>query len=91
MSDKPSYEDINVPVIILVGVISAIATFLTIAFVQGMCYHWQSYKINARSSEVVNMPASIVIEEQKSLLKGGDGIIPIDDAMNKVIAEYGKN
>jgi hypothetical protein len=90
MHDKPSYEDINVPVIILVGVISAILTFLTIVFVQGMCYHWQNYKINSRSLEVENMPANIVIEEQKALLKGSNGTTSIDDAMKKVIAEYGK-
>ena len=90
MADKPSYEDINVPVIILVGVISAIVTFLTIAFVQGMCYHWQSYKIRERTSEVVNMPASVVIQEQKAVLNGGNGIVPIQDAMQEVINEYGK-
>lgn len=90
MHDKPSYEDINVPVIVLVGVISAIVTFLTIAFVQGMCYHWQNYKLNSRSSEVANMPADVEISEQKALLDGGDSTISIDEAMKKVIAEYGK-
>ena len=90
LSDKPSYEDINVPVIILVGVISTIVTFLSIAFVQGMCYHWQSSKIKDRSTEVVSMPAAAQIVEQKAVLNGGDGTISIDEAMKKVIEEYGK-
>ncbi len=87
--EKPSYEDINTPVIILVGVISSIVTFMIIALVQGMCYHWENSKIRARSNEVVSMPARQYIDEQKKILAGGDGIISIDDAMKKVIEEFG--
>lgn len=87
---KPRYDDVNVPVIILVGFISAIVTFLTIAFVQGMCYHWQNSKIKARSTETVNVPAREEIASQKAILDGGDGTISIEDAMKQVIDEYGK-
>ena len=89
-ADKPSYDDINTPVIVLVGVISALVTYITIALVQGMCYHWQNSKIQSRSTEVVEMPAVLYINEQKKALAGGDGVVSIDDAMKKVIDEYGK-
>ena len=39
---KPRYDDVNVPVVFLIGIISAIVTFLTIMFVQGLYYHWQA-------------------------------------------------
>lgn len=87
----PSYEDINVPVIVLVGVISIILTFVTIWFVQGVYYHWQSLKIKSRTTEVVNMPARVQIDAQKAVLSGGEGVTSIEDAMQKVIDEYGKN
>ena len=40
--EAPSYDDVNTPVIVLVGAISALVTLLTIMFVQGLCYHWQN-------------------------------------------------
>lgn len=89
-ANTPSYEDINVPVVLLVGVISIILSFLTIWFVQGVYYHWQSSKIKARSTEVVNMPARVEIDAQKAVLNGGEGITSIDDAIQKVVDEFGK-
>ena len=86
--EKPSYDDINVPVIVLVGVISAILTFVTIVAVQGLCYQWQNSKIKDRA--VVNMPARKYIDDQKKILDGGEGITSIDDAMKKVVDEFGK-
>ena len=89
-AERPSYDDVNIPVLVLVGIISAILTFVIIAFVQGMCYHWQNAKIRSRSTETVNLPSLQVIEQQKSTLEGGDGIVPIDDAMQQVIEQFGK-
>ena len=44
----PSYDDVNTPVVWLVAIISVLATFLTIAFVQGMYYHWESAYLKKR-------------------------------------------
>ena len=88
--EVPSYDDINTPVIVLVGAISAIVTLITIMFVQGLCYHWQNSYLTRRSKEVENMPAVVEINKQKEVLEGGDGIVPIEDAMKKVVATYGK-
>ncbi len=88
--EPPSYDDVNTPVIVLVGVIRALVTLLTIMFVQGMCYHWQNSYLKEQSSQAVSMPANQQIEKQKAVLAGGDGVIPIDEAMQKVVAKYGK-
>ena len=88
--EKPRYDDVNVPVVVLVGIMSMVLTFMTIAAVQGLCYHWQRSKITSRSLEVVNLPARQYIDEQKKVLEGGDGIVSIDDAMKKVISENSK-
>jgi hypothetical protein len=90
--DAPSYDDINTPVIVLVGVISAIVTLITIMFVQGLCYHWHNSFLRMRSKNAVveNAPAVVEINKQKEILKGGEGITPIDEAIKKVVGTYGK-
>ena len=89
--EVPSYDDINTPVIVLVGIISAIVTLLTIMFVQGMYYHWQNSYLKVRSSEVQSVPANqMVLNEQKALLEGGDGVASIEKAMQAVVSKYGK-
>ena len=88
--EAPSYDDVNTPVIVLVGAISALITLLIIMFVQGLCYHWQNSYIKTHTTEAVSMPANEQIAQQKSVLAGGDGIVPIDQAMEQVIAKYGK-
>ena len=90
--EAPSYDDINTPVIVLVGAISAIVTLITIMFVQGLCYHWHNSFLRMRSNNVVveNMPAVVEVNKQKEMLKGGEGITPIDEAIKKVVGTYGK-
>ena len=87
--EPPSYDDINTPVIVLVGAISAIVTLITIMFVQGLCYHWQNSYLKMRSAKAENMPAVQEIAKQKEMLAGGEGLTSIDDAMKKVVANYG--
>ncbi len=87
--ETPSYDDINTPVIVLVGAISALVTLLTIMFVQGLCYHLQNSYLQSKSTDAVSMPANKQIAEQKQILSGGDGIVPIDKAMRSVVAKYG--
>lgn len=89
--DTPSYDDINTPVIVLVGAISAIVTLITIMFVQGLCYHWNNSYLKKRAAQAENMPAVVEIAKQKELLNGGEGLVAIDDAMQKVVATYGKS
>lgn len=86
---KPGYDDVNTPVIVLTGVLSAIITLLIIMLVQGMCYQWQNSYLKERDG-IVNTPARELIEAQKKVLDGGEGIMPISEAMEKVVSTYGK-
>ena len=87
--EPPSYDDINTPVVVLVGLISALVTLLIIMFVQGMCYHWQNNYLTERTTSAASMPANQQIAKQKSVLEGGDGVVPIETAMQEVITKFG--
>ena len=87
--EAPSYDDINTPVIILVGAISAVVTLITIMFVQGLCYQWQNSYLKDRTAAAENMPAVKEVVRQKEMLAGGNGLVSIEDAMKKVVTTYG--
>lgn len=86
-----NYDDINTPVIVMVGVISIIVTICTIFFVQGLTYHWQNGFIRERSYDFVNEPVREIVESQKSMLQGDaeKGTKPIEETMKEVISKYG--
>lgn len=86
--EAPSYDDVNTPVIVLVGAISALVTLLTIMFVQGLCYHWQNSFLIRNASGVEAMPSVVEIEAQKEELVKSP--VPISLAMEKVVSKYGK-
>lgn len=86
-----SYDDINVPVILMVGAISAILTIATIFFVQGLYYQWKNSYVRERSYDYVNEPVREIVESQKALLSGeAEGIKSIDDSITEVIEKFGK-
>lgn len=87
---RPSYDDVNTPVIVLIGAISAIVTLLSVMFVQGLCYHLQNSFERQRAEQVEFRPSKEVVQAQKKTLEGGDGITAISDAMTKVVSTYGK-
>ena len=76
----------------MVGLISALFTFLIIAFVQGLYYQWNNSYVRERSTDYVNKPVKKIIDEQKRELAGDEeaGTISIEKAMEKVLATYGK-
>lgn len=88
----PSYDDINTPVILMVGAISVIVTVCTIFFVQGLYYQWANSYIRERSFDYVNEPVREIVEGQKALLAGNEekGIVSVEETMKKVISEFGK-
>lgn len=89
--EKPSYDDINTTAVVVVGLISALFTFLIIAFVQGLYYQWNNSYVRDRSTDYVNKPVIAIIDGQKRALEGDEaaGTISIEEAMEKVIAKYG--
>lgn len=88
--DRPSYDDINVPVILMVGIISTIVTICTIFFVQGLTYQWKNSYVRDRSLDVVNKSVADAVESQKAVLLGeADGVTSIEESMKQVISRYG--
>jgi hypothetical protein len=89
--EKPRYDDINVTTVVIVGFISAVITVLTILFVKGLLSVWVGKYERMRADEVVNMPAKVQVMEQKKQLEGGEGILSIEEAAEKVLSKYGSN
>ncbi len=90
-SERPSYDDINVPVVLLVGVISAILTFITIWFVEGIYYHWNRGLVRQRILEVTNSRQDEMLQQQRAVLDGDEerGITSVDSAIPAVVARFG--
>ena len=94
-SNRPQYDDVNTGVILLVGLISAIVTFLIIGFVQGLAYRWQAHLQQERIS-AVNQRVKEEIEKQKGVLttltdKDGQpipGRISIEEAKKQVLEKF---
>jgi hypothetical protein len=84
----PSYEDINTPVVVMVGVISALLTLLSMMFFQGLYYHWEDGVLN--SPDANRSHVNKTVESQKSLLRGGDGRKSIEEAMESIVTKYQK-
>lgn len=88
---RPVYDDINIPILVMVGLVSAIVTFLIIAAVQGLAYRMEDSFQRASNIDVRGAKArSDMIDGQKSLLVGGElgAKVPIDQAMDRVVERY---
>lgn len=89
---RPVYDDINVTTIFMVGICSTIITVLIVAFVQGLCYHWESGVYNARLHDRASRAIRENIEAQRASLATAEeeGRIGIDEAMRRVVERYGR-
>jgi hypothetical protein len=83
--ELPSYDDINTPVVVMVGVISAILTLLAVMFVQGLFYHWEG---TLSSRPVIHSVLNDPKESQKEVLTSGP--VSIDQAIEKVVSNFKK-
>ena len=88
--EAPRYDDINVPVVVMWGFISAVATLITILFVSGVYNVWSQQWIEAREGQFVNEPAREEVSAQRDVLLGGEGITPIAEAKKLVLEKYKK-
>lgn len=94
-SNRPQYDDVNTGVILMVGLISAIVTFLIIGFVQGLAYRWEAY-FNQSRTEIVNQTVKAEVDAQRSILNstsGADGQpaagrITIEEAMKRTFEKF---
>lgn len=66
---KATYDDINVPVILMIGFISTVLTFVAITGVQALYYSYKNEEISKKSYGVANTPESAIVDEQKAKLQ----------------------
>ena len=66
----PNYDDINTPVVVLIGFISLVVTLLTIWAVEGLYYHWYSDLVQTRKYSLENTRPIDQINAQKEQLLG---------------------
>ena len=87
---RPSYDDVNIPVVILVGVISMVLTFVTIWFVEGVYYQWKNNVVLERSYEIDNTIQSATIARQTKMLEGVEerNISSLDSVIDGVVSQF---
>ena len=89
-NEAPRYDDVNVPVVVMWGFISALVTLITILFVSGVYNVWSQQWIDARKGQFVNKPAREQVEAQRAILSGGEGVMPIAEAKQIVLDKFKK-
>lgn len=89
---RPSYDDVNVPVVVLVGVVSMVLTFVTIWFVEGVYYQWKNGLVTTeRPNEVEFTIQKEFIDKQKMQVEEGVAamnIAPIHTVIDTVVEEF---
>jgi hypothetical protein len=88
---RPAYDDINISVLVMVGLVSAIVTFLIIAAVQGLAYRMEDTFQKASNRDVrAAKEIRAAIAGQRALLDGGDlgAKVPINEAMDRVVERF---
>lgn len=95
--DKPHYDDVNVPSVVVLGVVSGLVTFISIVFVQGLYYQWEASQIEVKEYGKPVAAAKVIALQKESLtgyLEAKDGAykksIPIERAMTLVVDELGQ-
>ena len=91
----PKYDDVNMPVVVLLSILSAILTFVIIAFVQGLYYSWTDAMVREDWNSKVVTPQQQVVADQKAIRDGfyerdsGDVYVSVDLSAKKLIAAKG--
>ncbi len=90
---KPSYDDINTSLVVMVGIVSAILTYLSVVVVQAMTYQWDMNMIRKRSYDVQYSKSVDAISVQKEQLAANPSIerLSIEQAMTETVAAFTKN
>lgn len=90
--DRPAYDDINVPVVVLIGVISTVITLVTIWFVEGIYHRWNNSVVQAVNYDVANFAQTEIVNQQKHLLEGdpAKGIASLESVIPEIVERYNK-
>jgi hypothetical protein len=87
---KPNYDDINTSLIVMVGIVSAIVTYISVVLIQALTYQMDMNMIRQRSHDVQYVRSIEAIDAQKDQLQAKPEIqrIGIDQAMAETVAQY---
>ena len=85
---RPSYDDVNVPVVAMTGFITVVLTVLTIALVHGIYNHWKSSLVDELQYSAVDQRREAIVNGQTEKLSGKDGKPTIEEAMKSVVEKY---
>ena len=91
---KPSYDDLNVPVIVLIGAISAVITYTLICLIQGLFFYWddaiqtnrQQYETSPYQSQFDEQLENLTVYRREA--ESEKVAIPINKAMDSVIKKF---
>ena len=92
---KPRYDDVNIPVIFMLGTFSAIMTFVIICFVQGLYYSWNEASVQRDWSSTILTPQEETIVKQTAIRDGfyetkdGKYFVSVDVAAKKLLSSGG--
>lgn len=92
---KPRYDDVNIPVIFMLGTFSAIMTFVIICFVQGLYHSWNEASVQRDWSSTILTPQEETIVKQTAIRDGfyetkdGNYFVSVDVAAKKLLASGG--
>ena len=87
---KPSYDDINTSLVVTVGIISAIVTYLSVVVVKALTYQMDMNMIRSRSYDTQYAKSIDAINEQKKGLAANPEIkrLSIEQAMAETVTAY---
>jgi hypothetical protein len=87
---KPSYDDINTSLIVMVGIVSAIVTYLSVVVVQALTYQMDMNMVRQRSHGMLYVKSVEAIDAQQLQLQADPAIqrIGIDQAMAETVAHF---
>ena len=94
---KPRYDDVNIPVVTLLGLLSAVLTFVSICFVQGLYYQWEYNMVHKDWNSRILTPQEETIREQREIRDGffeaGNGkiFVSVDVAARKLLEAEQEN
>ena len=87
---KPSYDDINTSLIVMVGIISAIVTYLSVVVVQALTYQMDMNMIRQRSYGMQYLKSAEALGVQKAKLLADPAVhrVSIEQAMADTVSQF---
>lgn len=88
--NKPSYDDINTSLVVMVGIVSAIVTYLSVVVVQALTYQMNMNMIRDRSYDMQYTKSVEAIDAQRAQLEANPAINrkSIEQSMAETVANF---